>query len=55
MRYLLKILKMIKPESLARARKRVRTSLNIAANDMIFSNIFNQGTSGYKRDANVYF
>lgn len=54
MRYLLKALKIIKPESLARARKRVRINLKREANRLIYDNIFNEGMDGYLRDRNCY-
>ena len=51
---LLKLIKLIKPESLARSRKRIRNDLEQSANDMIFSNIIKDGTEGYKRERNIY-
>jgi len=51
---LLKLLKLIKPESLARARKRIRNDLKQSANDMIYANIGYDGTNGYLRERNIY-
>lgn len=51
---LLKLIKIIKPESLARARKRVRAALKQSANDMIYANIGYDGVNGYLRDRNCY-
>lgn len=51
---LLKLLKLIKPESLARARKRVRNDLKRANLSLIYQNVFYDGTEGYLRDRNCY-
>ena len=51
---ILNLLKLIKPESLARARKRIRKALKQSANDMIYANIGYDGTNGYLRDRNCY-
>ena len=47
---LLNLLKLIKPESLARARKRIRKALKHESDRLIYNNIFNQGTEGYLRE-----
>lgn len=52
---MLKLLKLIKPESLARARKRIKSDLKQTANDMIYKEIFYFGNKGYIRDKCVYF
>lgn len=54
MKLFIKLLKLIKPESLARARKRVRNDLKRAASVMIYRNVFNQGMDGYLRDRDCY-
>lgn len=54
MKIFIKLLKLIKPESLARARRRIRNDLKHAASVMIYRNVFNQGTDGYLRDRNCY-
>ena len=47
---LLKLIKLIKPESLARARKRVKRALRVQASKMIWYSIFRDGHDGYYRD-----
>lgn len=50
----IKLLKLIKPESLARARKRIRAALKQSANEMIYTNIIKDGVEGYKRERSIY-
>jgi hypothetical protein len=48
----IKLIKLFKNESLARARKRIRKALKIEADRLIYSNVFKDGMSGYLRDRN---
>ena len=49
-----KLLKLIKPESLARARKRVKANLTQASSMLIYKNIFRDGMRGYEREKGIY-
>ena len=51
---LLKLIKLIKPESLARARKRIRNDLKQSNLALVYRNVFKDGTEGYLRDRNCY-
>ena len=46
---ILKLMKLIRPESLARARKRVKRALKRQASKMIWYSIFRDGHDGYYR------
>lgn len=49
-----RLLKLIKPESLARARKRIKADLKRSALQLVYRNIFRDGTRGYERETYVY-
>jgi hypothetical protein len=49
-----KLLKLIRPESLARARKRIKRNLRESAKELTINNIMREGWNGYKRDEKVY-
>lgn len=51
---IIKLLKLIKPESLARSRKRVKANLKESANLLIYKNIIRDGMYGYQRERYVY-
>lgn len=51
---MLKLLKLIKPESLARSRKRVKANLKESAIQLIYTNIMRDGMFGYERESSVY-
>lgn len=50
----IKLIKLFKNESLARARKRIKKSLKLEADRLIYNNILKDGMSGYLRDRNCY-
>lgn len=51
---MLKLLKLIRRESLARARRRVKRSIKNSANKLIFRSILREGEFGYKRERSIY-
>ena len=51
---ILKLMKLIKPESLARARKRIRKALKHESDRLIYRNVLKDGRDGYLRDRNCY-
>lgn len=51
---LLNLLKLIKPESLARARKRIRRDLKQANLALIYRNVLKDGRDGYEREKSIY-
>lgn len=50
----IKLIKLFKNESLARARKRVRNDLKQSNLALVYRNIIKDGTEGYKRERNIY-
>lgn len=51
---IIKLLKLLRPESLARSRKRVKANLKQSAITLIYQNIMRDGTYGYQRERQVY-
>lgn len=51
---MIKLLKLIRPESLARARKRIKADLKSSGLALIYRNIMRDGTYGYQRERRVY-
>lgn len=51
---LLNLLKLIKPESLARARKRIRKALKHESDRLIYRNVLKDGRDGYEREKSIY-
>jgi hypothetical protein len=49
-----RLLKLFKPESLARARKRIKANLKQSHSILVYRNIFRDGTQGYERETYVY-
>lgn len=52
---ILKLLKLIKPESLARARKRIRSEIKSYNNTGISTNSLSQAVDGYYKDRNINY
>lgn len=52
---LLKLIKLIKPESLARARKRIRNEIKLYNNTGISTNSLSQAIDGYSKDRNINY
>jgi len=51
---MIKLLKLIRTESLARARKRVKSNLKESAIKLIYTNIMRDGMMGYQRERSIY-
>lgn len=49
-----RLLKIFKPESLARARKRIKVNLREAHNNLVYRNILREGMLGYQRETSIY-
>jgi len=50
----IKLAKLFKNESLARARKRIRADLKQSNLALVYRNIIREGTDGYKRERIIY-
>jgi hypothetical protein len=50
----IKLAKLLKNESLARARKRIRNGLKQSNLALVYRNVFKDGTEGYKRERIIY-
>lgn len=51
---MIKLLKLIRPESLARSRKRIKANLKRSGVQLIYTNIMREGMLGYQRESSIY-